>query len=101
MFPPAFGRRAITSPLPILTTCGIQYRGRGWNAIAPLAGAYALFVRCNIGTRHCERSEAIQKDIRRYSLDCFVAEPVIGPAQLGRTRWLLAMTSQPATAVDT
>ena len=26
------------------------------------------------------------------SLDCFVAEPVIGPATSGRTRWLLAMT---------
>ena len=25
-------------------------------------------------------------------VDCFVAEPVIGPAQEGRTRWLLAMT---------
>ena len=25
-------------------------------------------------------------------LDCFVAEPVIGPATSGRTRWLLAMT---------
>jgi hypothetical protein len=25
-------------------------------------------------------------------LDCFVAEPVIGPAE-GRTRWLLAMTA--------
>ena len=26
-------------------------------------------------------------------MDCFVAEPVIGPAE-GRTRWLLAMTEQ-------
>ncbi len=26
-------------------------------------------------------------------LDCFVAEPVIGPATSGRTRWLLAMTT--------
>jgi hypothetical protein len=26
-------------------------------------------------------------------LDCFVAEPVIGPATSGRTRWLLAMTN--------
>ena len=25
--------------------------------------------------------------------DCFVAEPVIGPATSGRTRWLLAMTA--------
>jgi len=25
-------------------------------------------------------------------MDCFFAEPVIGPAE-GRTRWLLAMTS--------
>jgi hypothetical protein len=24
-------------------------------------------------------------------MDCFVAEPVIGPAQAGRTRWLFAM----------
>ncbi len=27
-------------------------------------------------------------------MDCFVAEPVIGPAREGRTRWLLAMTVQ-------
>ena len=27
-------------------------------------------------------------------MDCFVAEPVIGPAQAGRTRWLLAMTKE-------
>jgi hypothetical protein len=26
-------------------------------------------------------------------LDCFVAEPVIGPATSGRIRWLLAMTN--------
>ena len=31
-------------------------------------------------------------------LDCFVAEPVIGPATSGRTRWLLAMTSSPVLA---
>jgi hypothetical protein len=40
--------------------------------------------------RHCERSEAIQR--QSNGLDCFVAEPVIGPATSGRTRWLLAMT---------
>ena len=40
--------------------------------------------------RHCERSEAIQNDLS--ALDWFVAEPVIGPATSGRTRWLLAMT---------
>jgi hypothetical protein len=34
--------------------------------------------------RHCERSEAIQNCFRAGSLDCFVAEPVIGPAE-GRT----------------
>src|SRR6202007_822598 len=28
------------------------------------------------------------------TLDCFVAEPVIGPAQESRTRWLLAMTAK-------
>jgi hypothetical protein len=40
--------------------------------------------------RHCEErsDEAIQNLHRR--LDCF-AEPVIGPATSGRTRWL-AMT---------
>src|SRR6201985_1997102 len=27
-------------------------------------------------------------------MDCFVAEPVIGPAQVGRTRWLLAMKTE-------
>jgi len=48
--------------------------------------------------RHCERSEAIQSDPRSRNeicaakLDCFVAEPVIGPATSCRTRWLLAMT---------
>jgi hypothetical protein len=29
----------------------------------------------------------------RKFLDCFVAEPVVGPATSGRTRWLLAMTA--------
>src|SRR6202035_3164803 len=43
--------------------------------------------------RHCERSEAIQSLSSGNRLDCFVAEPVIGPAQEGRTRWLLAMTN--------
>jgi putative peptidoglycan lipid II flippase len=43
-------------------------------------------------SRHCERSEAIQNGTS--ALDCFVAEPVIGPATSGRTRWLLAMTTQ-------
>jgi hypothetical protein len=38
---------------------------------------------------HCERSEAIQP--AAPFLDCFVAEPVIGPATSSRTRWLLAM----------
>jgi hypothetical protein len=37
-------------------------------------------------------SEAIQGGLRR-GLDCFVAEPVIGPATSGWTRWLLAMTT--------
>ena len=32
-------------------------------------------------------SEAIQLCVQRR-LDCFVAEPVIGPATSGRTRWL-------------
>jgi hypothetical protein len=31
-----------------------------------------------IGSRHCERSEAIQSDTKE--LDCFVAEPIIGRA---------------------
>jgi hypothetical protein len=47
----------------------------------------------NEESRHCERSEAIQNLSRETVLDCFVAEPVIGPAQAGRTRWLLAMTT--------
>jgi hypothetical protein len=47
-------------------------------------------------TRHCERSEAIRSAPR--FLDCFVAEPVIGPATSGRTRWLLAMTIGSAIA---
>jgi hypothetical protein len=37
-------------------------------------------------------SEAKQSSLCRKFLDCFVAEPVIGPATSGRTRWLLAMT---------
>ncbi len=31
--------------------------------------------------------------VRRYVLDCLVAEPIIGPATSGRTCWLLAMTT--------
>src|ERR1700742_3300902 len=42
-------------------------------------------------SRHCERSEAIHASACG-PMDCFVAEPVIGPAQEGRPRWLLAMT---------
>ena len=42
--------------------------------------------------RHCGRSEAIQSG--RHVLDRFVAEPVIGPATSGRTRWLLATTTK-------
>src|SRR5271163_1855191 len=41
-------------------------------------------------SRHCERSEAIQGSVT-VALDCFVVEPVLGPA-FGRTRGLLAMT---------
>jgi hypothetical protein len=44
--------------------------------------------------RLCERSEAIQGR-GASTLDCFVAELVIGPAISGRTRWLLAMTDLP------
>jgi hypothetical protein len=40
--------------------------------------------------RHCERSEAIQSGM--CTLDCFVAEPVIGP-RFARTRCLLAVTT--------
>src|ERR1700759_3770356 len=89
MFPPALLGSARTSRRSRVTTCGIQYRGAGWNAIAPLAGAYASLLRCNIG-RHCERSEAIQKASADTVLDCFVAS-------------LLAMTKNrpPAAAVDT
>ncbi|WP_407156369.1 hypothetical protein [Bradyrhizobium sp. STM 3557] len=36
-------------------------------------------------------SEAKQSRVERETLDCFVAEPVIGP-RCARTRWLLAMT---------
>jgi hypothetical protein len=50
----------------------------------------ASVARTNSFARHCERSEAIQWPVPL--LDCFVAEPVIGPATSGRTRWLLAMT---------
>src|SRR4029077_6318986 len=34
------------------------------------------------------------------TLDCFVAEPVIGPAQESRTRWLLAMTSDAILKIE-
>jgi hypothetical protein len=37
-------------------------------------------------------SEAKQSRSHKGSLDCFVAEFIIGPAK-GRTRWLLAMTT--------
>ena len=42
--------------------------------------------------RHCERSEAIHGAAKEESMDCLVAEFIIGPAE-GRTRWLLAMTN--------
>ncbi len=42
-------------------------------------------------SRHCERSEAIH-GATKERLDCFVAEPVIGPVRRP-DRWLLAMTS--------
>jgi phosphoglucomutase len=38
-------------------------------------------------------SEAKQSILLATRMDCFVAEPVIGPAE-GRTRWLLAMTKE-------
>jgi hypothetical protein len=43
--------------------------------------------------RHCEeqRDEAIRSEFQQ-ALDCF-AEPVIGPRDLARTRWL-AMTRE-------
>src|SRR5262249_62246400 len=57
MFPPAFWeareqpRRPHVVEPDVLEPCGIQYRGAGSNAIAPLAGAYALFVRCKLPLR--------------------------------------------------
>ena len=44
-----------------------------------------------VGVRLVIVSEAKQSSPSLEPLDCFVAEPVIGPAR-GRTRWLLAMT---------
>jgi len=58
-----------------------------------IVASSAIVARCSVVAplfRHCERSEAIQ--CGAAVLDCFVAEPVIGPATSGRTRWLLAMT---------
>jgi hypothetical protein len=46
-------------------------------------------------------SEAKQSSRPARSLDCFVAEPVIGPATSGRTRWLLAMTKAPTPFLRT
>jgi hypothetical protein len=44
-----------------------------------------------LGPRHCEeRSDEAIQTLQFKRLDCF-AEPVIGPATSGRTRWL-AMT---------
>src|SRR6516165_7067896 len=57
------------------------------NAPCPATQIFIAFLQSN--RRHCERNEAIQ---RIATLDCFVAEPVIGPATSGGTRWLLAMT---------
>gem|GEM_PF-3681275 len=57
--------------------------------IDPFTDRVAALIAWPPQTRHCERSEAIQAAHRQ--LDCFVAEPVIGPATSGRTRWLLAM----------
>ena len=45
---------------------------------APSSPAQAMMVEGYV--RHCERSEAIQLPLRG-KLDCFVAEPVIGPAK--------------------
>jgi hypothetical protein len=39
-------------------------------------------------------SVAKQARVPPMTLDCFVAEPVIGP-RFARTRWLLAMTASP------
>jgi hypothetical protein len=44
-------------------------------------------------------SEAKQSRSNKARLDCFVAEFIIGPAK-GRTRWLLAMTRDVASAHD-
>src|ERR1700750_1977967 len=57
-------------------------------------------ITCNVGRhpalerfqlRHGEQREAIHRAASAV-LDCFVAEPVIGP-RFARTRWLLAMTT--------
>ena len=69
----------------ILRSTRLRVRLEGWPHTSSMEKRviYGMF-------RHCERSDAIQNG--GAALDCFVAEPVIGPATSGRTRWLLAMT---------
>src|SRR5262249_45887407 len=51
---------------------------------------------CDLIIRHCEeRSDEAIHSAASGVVDCF-AEPVIGPAQEGRTRWL-AMTNYPGS----
>src|SRR5258708_4110176 len=49
------------------------------------------------GSRECAPDDRLREAIQKCSkeLDCFVAEFIIGPAE-GRTRWLLAMTTEGA-----
>jgi hypothetical protein len=76
----AAGQRRARSP---------RVRGEGWGE-----GALPLGSESRMGPHTLViASEAKQSSLLSHkALDCFVAEPVIGPATSGRTRWLLAMT---------
>ena len=56
--------------------------------------------RAALSTPSLRAQRSNPESIRGGSLDCFVAEPVIGPAE-GGTRWLLAMTRHQIAAAQT
>jgi hypothetical protein len=56
------------------------------------AASTTLKIRLRREGRRRHPSLRAKRTIQRRLLDCFVAEPVIGP-RFARTRWLLAMTT--------
>ena len=45
------------------------------------------------------KQSSVTFDVTSKVLDCFVAEPVIGPRDFARVRWLLAMTTHRGNSV--